>query len=533
MTKRRSDLDALRGFAMALGIVVHASLSFFKSAWPVHDARPSGLMPLVFLVIHGFRMPLFFLLSGYFTMLVYRRRGLKSLLEQRFARIAVPLVLAMATIGPLDGLLERHAIRSFRPEPAIAEMIAGHVDAVRRRFAAGADAEGHDQLFHRRMLTWAACSNQAAVVEAVIEAGADVNARGGLGDTTLHEAVVYGADEAVAVLLDRGADPRIANRSGRTALAMTLLSPEIAAEYAPLLGLPPLDPDEIARGRGRIRELLGGIEMTVAGPVDRVVLAYWGFLGSDRFQFRVGGTPIHLVDTNMFNHLWFLWFLCWLVAAFAVLARCNVLPTGRHRWWLVPLSVVPQVFMGQSLSGFVGPDTSFGLLPMPHLLLFYGCFYFFGAATFAAEGMETRLGDQWRLLLPAAAVLFVAGLVTISLRPAASVLQPAYAWAMSLGLIGLFHRFFPSPSARVAWLADASYWMYLAHVPLVLAAQTAVRDWPLPGGVKFLLILVAVTAVLLVSYAWCVRPTIIGRILNGQRAAGAEKQPPIDRVSGR
>jgi peptidoglycan/LPS O-acetylase OafA/YrhL len=521
MTSRRNDLDALRGFAMALGIALHASLAFFHSAWPVHDTRPSGLLLLPFLVIHGFRMQLFFLLSGYFTMLVYRRRGLRSLLEQRFARIAVPLLLALATIGPLDGLLKRHAIRSARPEPAIAEVFAGDVDAVHRRFAAGGDAEGSDAIFRRRMLSWAACSNDAAMVEAVIEAGADVNTRGSLGDTTLHEAVSYGRDRAVAVLLERGADPRIANCSGRTPLAMTLLSPELVAEYAPLLGLPPLDADDIARGRRRIRELLGDTGMTIAGPVDRVVLAYWGFLGSDRFQFRVGGEPFSLVDTNVFDHLWFLWFLLFLVAAFAMLARWNLLPTGRHRWWLVPLSLVPQVFMGQSLSGFYGPDTSFGLLPLPHVLVCYGCFYFFGAATFAAEGMETRLGARWPLLLPAAAVLFVAGLVTIGLRPAAIVLQPAYAWAMSLGLIGLFHRFFPHPSARVASLADASYWMYLAHVPLVLAAQIIVRQWPLPGGVKFLMILLAVTAVLLVSYAWCVRPTIIGRILNGPREAAS------------
>jgi hypothetical protein len=45
----------------------------------------------------------------------------------------------------------------------------------------------------------------------------------------------------------------------------------------------------------------------------------------------------------------------------------------------------------------------------------------------------------------------------------------------------------------------------------------AVRAWPLPGGVKFLLVLGGVIAVLLVSYQWCVRPTIIGRILNGPR----------------
>jgi len=252
-----------------------------------------------------------------------------------------------------------------------------------------------------------------------------------------------------------------------------------------------------------------------------MVLAFWSFLGSDHFQLRLWGEPFHLVDTNILDHLWFLWFLCWLVAAFAGLAALNLLPTGRHRWWLVPLSLVPQLFMGQSMSGFFGPDTSFGLVPMPHLLVFYGCFFFFGVATFTAEGMETRLGARWPLILPAAVVLLVAGVATIGIRPAEVVLQPAYAWAMSLGLIGLFHRLFPRPSARIAWLADAAYWMYLAHVPLVLGAQLAVREWPLPGGVKFLLILVAVTAVLLVSYAWCVRPTIIGRILNGPRRTAA------------
>ena len=533
MTQRRSDLDALRSFAMGLGIALHASLAFFQAPWPVHDTRPSGLLPLLLLVVHGFRMPLFFLLSGYFTMLVYDRRGLGSLLRQRFARIVVPLVLAMATIGPLDGWLQRRAIRDSRPEPAIAEMLAGDAEAVRRRFAAGADAEGRDAIFRRSMLLWATCSNHAEVVAAVLDAGADANAREPLGDTALHTAVVFGRDEAVAVLLDRGADPTIANRSGRTPLAMTLLSPALAAEYASLLGLPPLEPDEIARGRGRIVTMLNAGAMTVGGPLDRAVLAYWGFLGSDRWQFRLGGEPFHLVDTNVFDHLWFLWFLCWLVAAFAVLARLGLLPTGRHRWWLVPLSILMQLFMGQSMSGFFGPDTSFGILPQPHLLAFYGCFYFFGSATFAAEGMETRLGERWPFLLPAAAVLLIAGLATIGLRPAAAVLHPAYAWVMSLALIGLFHRFFSHPSARVSWLADAAYWMYLAHVPLVLAAQLAVREWPLPGGVKFLLILVAVAAVLLASYAWCVRPTIIGRILNGPRPAIPEATQPIERGSRR
>jgi len=53
MTERRSDLDALRSFAMALGIVVHATLSFYQAPWPVHDTRPSGLLSLAFLAIHA------------------------------------------------------------------------------------------------------------------------------------------------------------------------------------------------------------------------------------------------------------------------------------------------------------------------------------------------------------------------------------------------------------------------------------------------------------------------------------------------
>jgi uncharacterized membrane protein YcfT len=68
---------------MLWGIVLHAAMSFFPVPWAVQDTRQSGLFGLLFVLIHGFRMPLFFLLSGYFTLLVYRRRGLATLLQQR------------------------------------------------------------------------------------------------------------------------------------------------------------------------------------------------------------------------------------------------------------------------------------------------------------------------------------------------------------------------------------------------------------------------------------------------------------------
>jgi peptidoglycan/LPS O-acetylase OafA/YrhL len=520
MMQRRTDLDALRSFAMLLGIALHASLSFFAFPWPVHDTQRSDLLPLFLVAVHGFRMPLFFLLSGYFTMLVSRRRGLKSLLEQRFQRIVLPLVIAVATIVPLDTAIRRFAHRTIRPEPAIEEILAGDEAAVRQRLATQGAVNRKDAVWGRTPLAWATLHGDPAIVAAVLDAGADVNERDGSGNTALHVVALFGHDAAGRVLIERGADVLAKNVVGRLPAAVMALPADFAAECTPLVGLNTLGVDDVLRGRERLRDLLPtgpNPEGTFGGSLDRLTLGWSRMLSSEHLRVRVGSWSLHLFETNVFDHLWFLWFLCWLVAIFALLAVTGLLPTGRHRWWFVAAACLPQAVMGMSLAGLYGPDTSLGLLPKPHVLGYYACFYFFGVAAFAAEGLDARLGRHWKLLLPAAGVLLVAGIVTMNDRALATVLQPAYAWTMSLGLIGLFCHLFPHPRPAVSWLADASYWMYLVHVPLVMVAQLLIRQWPLPAGVKFLLILGLVTPLLLASYRWCVRYTLIGSLLNGPR----------------
>ena len=520
MAQRRTDLDALRSFAMLLGIALHASLSFFAFPWPVHDTQRSDLLPLFLVAVHGFRMPLFFLLSGYFTMLVYRRRGLRSLLEQRSMRIFLPLVIATATIGPLDMAIRRFAHRTIHPEPAIEEILTGDEAAVRQRLATPGAVNRKDAVWGRTPLAWATLHGDPAIVAAVLDAGADVNERDGSGNTALHVVALFGRDAAGRVLVERGADPLARNVVGRLPAAVMALPADFAAECAPLVGLNMLSVDDVLQGRGRLRDILPSgpnAEGTLGGPLDRITLGWSRALSSEWLRLHVGSWSLHLFETNVFDHLWFLWFLCWLVVIFAVLAVTGLLPTGRHRWWLMAASCLPQAVMGMSLAGLYGPDTSLGLLPKPHVLGYYACFYFYGVATFAAEGIDTRLGRHWKFLLPAAAVLFVAGLATMNDRTLATILQPAYAWTMALALIGLFHRLFPHPRPAVSWLADASYWMYLVHVPLVMAAQLLVRQWPLPAEVKFVVILTMVTLLLLASYRWCVRYTAIGSLLNGPR----------------
>ncbi|HBM55341.1 MAG TPA: glucan biosynthesis protein, partial [Acidimicrobiaceae bacterium] len=239
---------------------------------------------------------------------------------------------------------------------------------------------------------------------------------------------------------------------------------------------------------------------------------------------------------DQFHHLWFLWFLCWLVAGFALIAPlANEVGKGiasakvrrRLLWIAFPLTLALQARMGDSgaYEAF-GPDTSTGLLPAAHVLLYYAVFFGYGAAAFGArtddgEPLIDRLGQHWRIVLPATVVIFLMAIdATFGDEPnrwGSVVLQVLYVWGMTFGLIGLFRQLLSGERYWVRYLSDASYWMYLLHLPLVILAQDWIRDWDIPRIPKFLAICWGVSGLLLLTYRYLVRYTPIGTLLNGPR----------------
>ena len=139
-----------------------------------------------------------------------------------------------------------------------------------------------------------------------------------------------------------------------------------------------------------------------------------------------------------------------------------------------------------------------------------------------ANDEDERLRRWWWLLLPCA--LFLAlpvGIATMGYRPITSIAQVVYTWMMCCGVMGLFRRILQRENKSVRYVSDASYWLYLTHLPLILAAQVIVSDWPLPAILKFAMITAVVTGALLVAYQTMVRYTWIGTMLNGRRTRPA------------
>jgi peptidoglycan/LPS O-acetylase OafA/YrhL len=520
-TTRRSDLDALRAIAMLLGIVLHAILAYFPFPWPVQDAHPQRWLAFVYAAIHGFRMPLFFLLSGFFTSMVLERRGLRSLVWQRVLRIALPLAVGMLTIIPLNNAVMSWAVgqqarATAERSPLAGAIVAGDIAAVRAATQSGVDAAGEDGDAYLPLVL-AALTGNSSVVAVLLDAGADINRAGPYGGTALHAAGYMGEAEIVQFLLARGADPTIRDSGGMRPLEWLASSVDIAHLARRFLGGQPRSVEEISQGREQIRELLVPVTPpgAKASPLDTLAEACQTFLASPRFRIPlwVGG-GVHLFASEVFDHLWFLWYLCWLVGVFSITHVCGIGPRGGGRWWLPAVSVVAQAGM----SAPFGPDTALGLMPLPHLLLFYGCFFWFGASTYVLDGQEMKLGQRWKISLPLAfLVLLPAGLATVGHRPWAIVLQPAFAWTASLGLIGGFRRFIAGPSTALRWLADSSYWMYLVHLPLVIAFQALLLRMDWPAAVKILCVMSLTVAVSLTTYRCCVRYTLIGFVLNGPR----------------
>ena len=62
---------------------------------------------------------------------------------------------------------------------------------------------------------------------------------------------------------------------------------------------------------------------------------------------------------------------------------------------------------------------------------------------------------------------------------------------------------------------------YIAHMPLIMALQYWVSQWPWPSFVKFLFVCGLTVGILVLIYEYAIRYTWVGTLLNGKRTRDA------------
>ena len=505
---------------MLLGVVLHATLAYTGGGWVVQDRSESVVLTLVWAFIHGWRMELFFLVAGYFTAMVLCREGPGGMLKRRLRRLVVPFLLGAVFVLPLTHWISGKARRSgeLRGVPA-AQLTEPIHEAVRvSDLAKLHDVSPEDpELGNAQYL--AAALGRTAALETLLRRSHGRPAETMLaslhGENALHAAARFGQTGSAMAILKAA--------KGQTWEQEIITAKNEAGQNAAELAAG----DE--RGTRKIARLLG---VALAENADGNRQELLRLLADPRELEGIRWTA--LLHQPLLGHLWFMWVLILLTVPFGAWAWAN------HRWelpaiprwmlaewtrllWLLPTTTL--LFWWATAEIGFGIPGEMSLAEKPAAIVTYGLFFAFGAALRLRGSEPARVPWLAWIQLPALVflVLPIAFATGMWGHPAAHflscALQAAFAWGMTFTLIDLFTAHLAKPIAVVRSLADASLWVYLMHLPMVIALQWLMSDWRLWPVIKCGLICGLTLTVLLLVNHFLVRRTWVGALLNGKKEA--------------
>jgi len=295
----------------------------------------------------------------------------------------------------------------------------------------------------------------------------------------------------------------------------------------------------------------------IAGPLA----AFWGPVMGGIIAVLVWNASLHGMTaadapppptydwTNVpLTHLWFLWVLLWFYAALVIVSavfgrldRAGALGRGLDRlaggligpWGPLVLGapLALALWLEPNWIAFFGiPTPDAGLVPETSALVGFGLAFGMGVLLDRRRDLLARITVWTPVYLGLAlgagtTALMLSGgpapVLTPMTDPAAKAMTAAAfgvaTYASMFAVVGLALRFWSGHSTVRRYLADASYWIYIVHLPLVMAAQVVVQEWALVWPVKLAIVVAGVSAVSLASYELMVRHGMMGRWLNGRR----------------
>lgn len=237
------------------------------------------------------------------------------------------------------------------------------------------------------------------------------------------------------------------------------------------------------------------------------------------------------------SHLWFLYYLSMFSGFTAILALViKRFPNLTNRVksffsWVLQRAMVRVMFF----SGVVGltlfclgtsmVQPSVALVPDLSTFVYFMVFYLMGWMIYVCREHLNRLTDlDWVCTILAIGITVLQGLTVqnseATLKDASGILILYNSLGVCLfvfGITGLFLRYGSRQSMRMRYISDASYWVYLIHLPVIVFLPSFIADWSVSALVKFLFVLLTTTLLSFMSYHYGVRNTFIGLFLNGRK----------------
>ena len=191
---------------------------------------------------------------------------------------------------------------------------------------------------------------------------------------------------------------------------------------------------------------------------------------------------------------------------------------------LAVISAVPLLIGG---FGKAPNSVAGSLVPVPAAFAYYGVFFAFGLMLWKCrDRLDAVEGSPWWKLALSAVASVLAYLIwtrhlklplVLPIRPTVLVVSGVAAWSTMFAVWGLFAKFLSGARPWVRYLADASYWIYLIHLPVLVLVQLSLARTGLPPLLRLGIATTVAIGVALATYALLVRYTRIGNLLHGPR----------------
>jgi len=289
--------------------------------------------------------------------------------------------------------------------------------------------------------------------------------------------------------------------------------------------------------RSRLRRL--GVPLVV-GMFTVVPLANFLVISAAAVWPRYQKVPAkrELTFGHVFNlapqHLWFLAYLL-LISVLAVGVWLAVRRFGSAgpaikrgfgiligSWWGVFVLALLSALILSTKSGWVAGGTmSDSLIPLPTLVAYFGFFFVFGWLLSGQEHLSATLERRaWprfsaglALAVPAFLLSYdntdftgnvgTAGVFVTGGQPRILGLLAVglVSWLTLLGIWGLLARYVHGESRALRYLADAGFWIYLIHIPFLVALQSTLAQTHMEIALRYVLTVSGTLALSIGSYA--------------------------------